>query len=103
MDMFNINNRDSDSQKLRLDTSRSFSVFEINKITMKPDFTLTLKRFRRSADRAEEGVAEDTRDLRRSIKALAKVITHVGRQILDADHMDKKYLAFPLPPGEKAF
>lgn len=67
---------------------------------MKPDYSLALKRFRRSADRAEEGVQEDTRDLRRSIKALANAIDHIDREILDADQMKAKDLAFPQPPGE---
>lgn len=47
---FDQNNKDG-TQKLKLDTSRSFSIFEINKRTNKPDIRLTLKRFRRSADR----------------------------------------------------
>ena len=48
---FDQNNKDVKNKKLKLDTSRSFSIFEINKRTFKPDIRLTLKRFRRSANR----------------------------------------------------
>lgn len=65
------NNRDPKHNKLILDTSRSFSIFEIDKSTNTPNYTQTLKRFRRSADRDEEdddGLS--TRDAGRSIKGL---------------------------------
>jgi hypothetical protein len=47
---FRMNNRGGG---LRLDTGRSFAIFEINKKTMQPDLVLTLKRFRRSTNRGE--------------------------------------------------
>lgn len=40
---------------LILDTSKSFSLFEINKRTNLPDMELALKKFQRSANRAEDG------------------------------------------------
>ena len=36
---------------VRLDTGRSFAIFEINKRNFEPDLALTLKRFRRSTNR----------------------------------------------------
>jgi len=49
---FDYNNREAEHSKLKLDTSRSFSIFEINRRTLKPDYLLALKRFKRSAERA---------------------------------------------------
>lgn len=47
---------------------------------MVPDFNLALKRFKRSADRAEDDKEEDdTKDCRRSVKALIKVIHHINK------------------------
>ena len=48
-----MNNRGRDAG-LRLDTGRSFAIFEINKRTNEPDINLALKRFRRSTNRAED-------------------------------------------------
>ena len=45
-----MNNRSKDGG-MRLDTGRSFAIFEINKRTNRPDIALTLKRFRRSTNR----------------------------------------------------
>jgi hypothetical protein len=50
VETFRMNNRGGG---LRLDTGRSFAIFEINKKTMQPDLVLTLKRFRRSTNRGE--------------------------------------------------
>lgn len=30
-------------------------------------------------------------------------MNHINREIIDADNMREKDLAFPLPPGESAF
>ena len=54
LETFNMNNRAMDPSSYRLDTGRSFAVFEINKRTMAPDYALALKRYRRSTNRAEE-------------------------------------------------
>jgi hypothetical protein len=97
---FEQNNRDAEQSKLKLDTSRSFSIFEINRRTLKPDYALALKRFKRSAERAEGEDEDDTKDCRRSVKALVKVMNHINKEIIDADNMRNKDLAFPLPPGE---
>lgn len=51
LETFKMNNRGGG---LRLDTGRSFAIFEINKRTMEPDLALTLKRFRRSTNRGED-------------------------------------------------
>ena len=37
------------------------------------------------------------------MKALVKVMNHINKEIIDADNMRAKDLAFPLPPGEEAF
>jgi len=47
---FELNNRDSGI--LKLDTGRSFSLFEIDKRQMKPSIKMTLKRYRRSTNRS---------------------------------------------------
>ena len=39
---------------LRLDTSKSFSIFQINKRTNLPDLELAMKKFQRSANRADD-------------------------------------------------
>jgi hypothetical protein len=39
---------------MRLDTGRSFAIFEINKKTGEPDYALALKRYRRSTNRSED-------------------------------------------------
>jgi hypothetical protein len=44
---------------MRLDTGRSFAIFEINKKTGEPDYALTLKRYRRSTNRAEDDDDKD--------------------------------------------
>ncbi len=48
LEVFEINNSDAD--RLIVDTSRSFSIFEISKKTMKPNYKLAIKRFRRAAN-----------------------------------------------------
>lgn len=57
IETFRLNNRGGGG--LRLDTGRSFAIFEINKRTMEPDLALTLKRFRRSTNRGEENEDQD--------------------------------------------
>ena len=41
-------------KNLNLDTSKSFSIFEVNKRTNLPDLELALKKFQRSANRGDE-------------------------------------------------
>lgn len=109
MKNFQENNRDN--AVLKLDTSRTFSIFEINKKQMRPDFKLTLKRFRRSADRAEDDQnpqagnqeGRENQNYKRSIKGLVDTMNHINLEIIDADNMHPKHLAFPLPPNEDSF
>ena len=53
LETFHTNNNNLEEGVMRLDTGRSFAIFEINKKTNEPDFALTLKRYRRSTNRAE--------------------------------------------------
>ena len=96
---FDQNNKDT-SQRLRFDTSRSFSIFEINKKTNKPDIRLTLKRFRRSADREEENDDENM-NVRRSVAGLWKAMSHVNNEIIDSDKKNAKDLVFPINEGQR--
>lgn len=68
-----------------MDTTRSFTIFEINKLTNKPDFRLALKRFRRSADRGEDDDDDKNMNVRRTPKALFKAINHINNEIIDSD------------------
>lgn len=52
LDTFNTNNRNQEGAMMRLDTGRSFAIFEINKKTGEPDYALALKRYRRSTNRS---------------------------------------------------
>ena len=67
---------------------------------MEPDLALALKRFRRSTNRGENKDQKDeTSDCPRSKKGLSVTIRHILKEIIDADGMRPKDLAFPLPPG----
>lgn len=95
-----MNNRDGAS--LRLDTGRSFAIFEINRRTNEPDYALALKRYRRSTNRSEEDEEKDEgSDLPRSRRGLHLSMQHIQKEIIDADSVRPKDLAFPLPPGEQ--
>jgi hypothetical protein len=94
-----MNNRSSEGG-FRLDTGRSFAIFEINKRTGQPDIALTLKRFRRSTNRGEdEDEKDEISDCPRSRKGLVLTIKHIHKEIIDADGFKQKDLAFPIPPG----
>jgi hypothetical protein len=54
LETFTTNNRNLEGNMVRLDTGRSFAIFEINKKTGEPDYALTLKRYRRSTNRSED-------------------------------------------------
>ena len=99
---FELNNKDAN--KLKLDTTRSFTIFEINKATNKPDFRLTLKRFRRSADRGEDNDDENMKNMNvsRTPKALMKAINHINNEIMDSDRKEAKHLPFPIPENQRA-
>ena len=53
VETFKMNNRKLEGGTLKLDTGRSFAIFEINKRTNEPDYALALKRYRRSTNRGD--------------------------------------------------
>lgn len=73
---------------MRLDTGRSFAIFEINKKTGEPDYALALKRYRRSTNRSEdEDEKDEESDLPRSRAGLMKAMAHIMKEIIDADNV----------------
>lgn len=65
---------------MRLDTGRSFAIFEINKKTGEPDYALALKRYRRSTNRSEDDDDKDEEtDLPRSRAGLMMAIRHIHK------------------------
>lgn len=92
------------NNNLNLDTSKSFSIFELNKKTYLPDAELALKKFQRSANRADDDndVAENEAVyIPRSKGGLIKTMEHIKAEILDADSKSADQLIFPVPPGQK--
>lgn len=66
-------------KNLHLDTSKSFSWFEINKRTFMPDIELALKKFQRSANRGDGADEDDESYVQRNKDGLVRTMEHIKK------------------------